>query len=116
MSVCCECCVLSGTSLCVGLITRPEDSYRHILCLSVILKLRLVGSPGLLQADAPWGKERKMSLELKKKPLISCLKSATLSPLLLRRVVQLDLEMAQFGTQNWHLCECVITTSYELRR
>jgi hypothetical protein len=24
----CECCVLSGTSLCVRLITRPEDSYR----------------------------------------------------------------------------------------
>jgi hypothetical protein len=28
MSVCCECCVLSGRGLCVGLITRPEDSYR----------------------------------------------------------------------------------------
>ena len=24
----CECCVLSGRGLCVGLITRPEDSYR----------------------------------------------------------------------------------------
>ena len=28
MSVCCECCVLSGRGLCVELITRPEDSYR----------------------------------------------------------------------------------------
>jgi len=28
ISVCCECCVLSGRSFCVGLITRPEDSYR----------------------------------------------------------------------------------------
>jgi hypothetical protein len=28
MSVCCECCVLSGRGLCVGLITRPEESYR----------------------------------------------------------------------------------------
>jgi len=27
-SVSCECCVLSGTGLCVGLITRPVDSYR----------------------------------------------------------------------------------------
>jgi hypothetical protein len=27
MSVSCECCVLSGGSLCVGLITRPEESY-----------------------------------------------------------------------------------------
>ena len=28
MSVCCECCVLSGRGLCVGLITRSEESYR----------------------------------------------------------------------------------------
>jgi hypothetical protein len=28
MSVSCECCVLLGRGLCVGLITRPEESYR----------------------------------------------------------------------------------------
>jgi hypothetical protein len=28
MFVCCECYVLSGRGLCVGLITRPEESYR----------------------------------------------------------------------------------------
>ena len=28
MSVCVECCVLSGRGLCDGLITRPEESYR----------------------------------------------------------------------------------------
>jgi len=28
MSVCCKCCVLSGTGLCDGLNTRPEESYR----------------------------------------------------------------------------------------
>jgi hypothetical protein len=28
MSVSCECCVLSGKGLCVGPITRPEQSYR----------------------------------------------------------------------------------------
>jgi hypothetical protein len=28
MSVSCECCVLSGRGLCVGMITRPEESYR----------------------------------------------------------------------------------------
>ena len=28
MFVSCECCVLSGRGLCVGLITRPEGSYR----------------------------------------------------------------------------------------
>ena len=28
MSVCCECCVLSGRGLCDELITRPDESYR----------------------------------------------------------------------------------------
>ena len=28
LSVCCESCVFSGRSFCVGLITRPEESYR----------------------------------------------------------------------------------------
>jgi hypothetical protein len=28
ISVCCECCVLSGRGLCEELITRPEESYR----------------------------------------------------------------------------------------
>jgi len=32
MSVCCEGCVLSGRGLCVGLVTRPEESYR-VLCV-----------------------------------------------------------------------------------
>ena len=27
MSVCCECCVLSGRGLCDWLITRPDESY-----------------------------------------------------------------------------------------
>jgi hypothetical protein len=34
MSVCCECCVLSGRGLCDGLITRPEESYR-LWCVDV---------------------------------------------------------------------------------
>jgi hypothetical protein len=34
MSVCCECCVLSGGGLCNELITRPEESYR-LLCVIV---------------------------------------------------------------------------------
>ena len=37
MSVCYECCVLSGRGLCVGLITRPEESYR--LCYVVVCDL-----------------------------------------------------------------------------
>jgi hypothetical protein len=35
MSVCCECCVLSGRGLCVGLIIRPEESYRLCECVWV---------------------------------------------------------------------------------
>jgi hypothetical protein len=31
MFICCECCVLSGRCLCVGLITQPEESYRMFL-------------------------------------------------------------------------------------
>ena len=34
MSVCCECCVLSGRGLCEELITRPDESYR-LLCVVV---------------------------------------------------------------------------------
>jgi hypothetical protein len=28
MSVCCDCCVLSGRGLCDGLVPRPEESHR----------------------------------------------------------------------------------------
>ena len=40
MSVSCECCVLSGTDLCGGLIIRPEESLPSVMCLSVIVKPR----------------------------------------------------------------------------
>jgi hypothetical protein len=40
MSVCCECCVLSGRDLFVGPITRPEESYKSVVRLSVIVKPR----------------------------------------------------------------------------
>ena len=54
MPVSCECHVLSGRGLCVGLITRPEESY-HVCCvqLSVITKPRDSGPLGVV---APWGK------------------------------------------------------------
>ena len=40
VSVSCECCVLSGIGLCVGLITRPEESYQVWCVLSMIVKPR----------------------------------------------------------------------------
>ena len=36
MSVCCECCVLSGRSLCDELITRPEESYGYLSVVTVL--------------------------------------------------------------------------------
>ena len=35
MTVCCECCVLSGRSLCFGLITRLQESNRVCVCVCV---------------------------------------------------------------------------------
>jgi hypothetical protein len=45
MSVSCECCVLSGRGLCVGLITRPEESYQVWCVSSVIVKPRKMRRP-----------------------------------------------------------------------
>jgi hypothetical protein len=35
MSVCCDCCVLSGRDFCDGLITQPEESYQVCVCVCV---------------------------------------------------------------------------------
>jgi hypothetical protein len=59
MSVSCECCVLSGTGLCVGPITRPEESCR-VWCLSVIVKPRKWGGPGQLGALTTWKERRSL--------------------------------------------------------
>jgi len=42
MSVCCECCVLSGRGLCKELITRPEESYRLWCLVCDIEKITLM--------------------------------------------------------------------------
>jgi hypothetical protein len=45
MSVCCECCVLSGRGLCNALITRPEESY-GLWCIVVCdLEISRMGRP-----------------------------------------------------------------------
>jgi len=41
MSVCCECCVLSGKGLCVGRITRTYSNYRTRLVSITILNIPL---------------------------------------------------------------------------
>ena len=45
MSVCCECCLLSGRGLCDELITRPEETYR-VWCVVVCdLGTSRIGAP-----------------------------------------------------------------------
>jgi hypothetical protein len=45
MSVCCECCVLSGRGLCDGLVPRPKESYRVWCVSSMIVKPRKMRRP-----------------------------------------------------------------------
>jgi hypothetical protein len=45
MSVCCECCLLSGRCLCDGLIIRPEESYRLWRVVCVISKTSWMRRP-----------------------------------------------------------------------
>jgi hypothetical protein len=58
MSVCCECCVLSGRGLCDGLITRPEESYqlwRVVVCDQETSKTRwLKPATGLWKIQPRW--------------------------------------------------------------
>ena len=56
MSVCCECCVLWGRGQCVGLITRPEESYTD--CGASLCDLEtwwMGGGHGPRWASAPQG-------------------------------------------------------------
>jgi len=42
MTLSCRCCVLSGRSLCDGLIPRPEESYRVCVCVFVCVRVPLI--------------------------------------------------------------------------
>ena len=55
-SLYCECCVLSGKGLCVGLVTRPEESYRMSWCAWVWLwNLDNKDRVGPLGSVVSWG-------------------------------------------------------------
>jgi len=58
MSVCCECCVLSGRDLCDELITCPEESYR-LWCVTVCDLENLVNEEALAQWGGVVPKEEK---------------------------------------------------------
>ena len=55
MDVCCECCVLSGKSLCDELITRPEESYRLWCVVVCDLETSRMRRPWPALAAAPRG-------------------------------------------------------------
>jgi hypothetical protein len=52
MFVCCECCVLSGRGLCVGMLSRGVIP--SVVCLSMIVNPRQLGGRGPLGAVEPW--------------------------------------------------------------
>jgi hypothetical protein len=59
MSVCCECCMLSGRGVCDGLVTRPEESYRK-WCVSNVCDHETStkrGDPGPYRAVEPYKKK-----------------------------------------------------------
>jgi hypothetical protein len=59
MSVCCQCCVLSGRGLCDELITRPEESYR-LWCVAVCdLETSGMRRPGPPGGGGCWAKKIK---------------------------------------------------------
>jgi len=61
MSLCVECCMLSGRGLCDEPITRPEESYRLYCVVVCDLKPRERGGPGSLGAVAPKTNKQKDS-------------------------------------------------------
>ena len=64
MSVCCECCVLSGRGLCDKLITRPEKSYRLWCVIVCDLETSRMRRPcPALGRRAPPPKKKNISLD-----------------------------------------------------
>ena len=61
MSVCCECCVLSGGGLCDGLITGPEESYGCGASFCVIYEGRTESHKQLFFLHANWKQQTKES-------------------------------------------------------
>jgi len=57
MSVCVECCVLSGRGLCYGLITRPEKSYRLWCVVACDLETSRMRMPWLALGRSATGKK-----------------------------------------------------------
>jgi hypothetical protein len=59
MSVCCECCVLSGSGFCDELITRPEESYGPWCVVCDLEKITLVNEDGGQDPLGGYGTKKK---------------------------------------------------------
>ena len=62
MSVCCDCWVLSGRDLCVGLITRPEESYWAWCAQGVWPQSFVIGGHDLQSGRRAAGKNKKINV------------------------------------------------------
>ena len=62
MSVCCECCVLSGRGVCDALITRPEESYRLWCVVACDLETSRMRRPWVTLGCSATGEEKKSKL------------------------------------------------------
>jgi len=60
MSVCCECCVLSGRGLCDELITRPQESYRLWCFVVCDLETSRMRRPWLALGRSATGKKKRV--------------------------------------------------------
>ena len=61
MSVCCECCVLSGRNLCDELLTRLQESYRLRCVVVCDLETSRMGKPWPIGAGLPRQKQTNKS-------------------------------------------------------
>ena len=88
MSVCCECCVLSGRGLCDELITRPEESYRLwcVVCDVETTKILVNGEEAKAHEGAIAPRERKKYV-----------------------LVLLMTDMYHSNTYRWHCCVSIAT-------
>ena len=96
MSVCCECCVLSGRGLCDELITRPEESYR--LCCVVVCDLETS------RMRRPWPALGRSATENKQTPSSFILKYILILPFHLRRHCPVFQQDIRSNFHRLHAC------------
>ena len=119
MSVCCECCMLSGRGLCDELITRPEESYRMWEVIVCDLKTSWMRRPW-----PHWGLLRKKNKQTNKQTpseqhaghivpnqynyLILRCSDTSVSTNSKKKKIEVTIRLMQFRTEDWNLNEVLI--------